>query len=128
MSIKFLSIGLASYLLTLSAPAIALSNLSQGDCSELSCLSIFLGGVLCILLPLVSVFSAFVLARLAVSFEKVSFIAYLLPTAPPIYIGIVAWLVGSVIGWTALLATACLGALVLGLSILSCGVIIWASE
>jgi ABC-type glycerol-3-phosphate transport system permease component len=128
MSIKFLSVGLGSYLLTLGAPAIALGNLSQGDCSELSWLSILSGGVLCILLLLVGVLSAFVLARLAVRFEKVSFVACLLPTAPPIFIGIVAWLIGSVIGWTALLATACMGALVLGIWILSFGVVIWASD
>jgi hypothetical protein len=127
MPIKFLSIGLVSYLLTLGAPAIALGNFSQDIRSELNWLPSFSGGVLCILLLLVGVLSAFVLASLAVSFEKVSFVACLLPAAPFIFIGIVASLIGSVTGWTVLLAWAWTGALVLGSLLLLYGFVLWGS-
>jgi hypothetical protein len=127
MSIKFLSVGLISYLLTLGAPAISLGNLSQGDRSELSWLSTLSGGVLFFLLLFVSAFSVLALGQIAINFEKAGFVACLLPAASFIFIGIVASLIGSVTGWTVLLAWTWTGALVLGSLLLLYGFVLWGS-
>jgi hypothetical protein len=128
MSIKFLSVGLGSYLLTLSAPAIAQDGILQNIGLDLGWNSNLMGLSLHILLIVGFAFLSWTLALKSVKLEKTRLINCLLPSLFPAFFCALAFICGNAIGWSDQLHETCITGLIITPFLLVLGVLAWISN